>query len=202
MSKGLNQMTEHTKHYAPQFKAWAVKTHGPRPTEVQLEQAHMLGCKPGKQALAVAMGLRDEGVTNPQVLHACGNPQNNKRAGLVTDSYLKRERMARTPEGHEAYKYTVTPKGIKRIDTNKAREAASEAAGKAVEVKAAKRAPGDAAAAKVKKADKVATVKVKKAAKLQSEAAALAGEAAIATNAAKVAVEVAEATGMPVDGNM
>ena len=131
-------MTNHSSHYTPQFKVWQAKAMGNKPTEANLEAAHMLGCKPGKQALAVAMGLRPDGVTNPQVLYACGNPQNNKRAGLVADAYLKRERAARTAEGHEVYKYTVTPKGLKRIETNKAREAALEAAAKVAESKPAK----------------------------------------------------------------
>lgn len=121
----------HTAFYAPQFKSWAVKTHGPKPTALQLEQAHGLGCRPGKQALAVAMGLREGGVTNPQVLFACGNPQNNKRGGLVTDGYLKRNAAAKTAEGHEVYQYTVTPKGLKRVEATKARAAALAKAGEA-----------------------------------------------------------------------
>jgi hypothetical protein len=117
------------KHYAPQFKSWVAKTHGPKPTASMFEQAHGLGCRPGKQALAVAMGLRPEGVTNPQVLMACGNPQNNKRGGLVTDGYLKRNAAAKTAEGHEVYQYTVTAKGLKRIEATAKRAADLDAAG-------------------------------------------------------------------------
>ena len=189
-------MTNHTEHYKPQFKSWRVDTHGPRPSEQQLEHAHHLGCKPGKQALAVAMGLRDCGVTNPQVLYACGNPQNNKRAGLVTDSYLKRERMPRTAEGHEIYKYTVTPKGMKRIETNKAREVALNEAGKAAD--AAKPAKAGKVAAKAKKAS---TPRVK-AAKGKAAAEQAARDAAKAEGEAIVAAVIAEQVGLAEGANV
>lgn len=137
-------MTNVLTHYAPQFKTWAVKTHGSKPTALMFEQAHGLGCRPGKQALAVAMGLRPEGVTNPQVLHTCGNPQNNKRGGLVTDGYLKRMPAAKTAEGHEVYQYTVSPKGLKRIEVAAKRAADLEAAGGVDKPKVKKAAKGTA----------------------------------------------------------
>lgn len=125
-------MTNALTHYAPQFKTWGIKTHGSKPTLEHVEAAHGLGCRPGLQALAVAMGLRPEGVTNGQVMFACGNPQNNKRGGLVADGYLKRNPAAKV-DGHEVYQYTVTPKGLKRIEANKAKAAALDAAGKAAD---------------------------------------------------------------------
>jgi hypothetical protein len=123
-------MTDHTAFYATAFKSWQ-KGYGSKPTSTMFEQVHGLGCRPGKQALAAAMGLRPEGTTNAQVLLVCGNPQNNKRGGLVADGYLKREAVPNSPEGHTVYKYTVTPKGLKRVESANARAAALEAAGKA-----------------------------------------------------------------------
>jgi hypothetical protein len=147
-------MTDHTAFYATAFKSWQ-KGYGSKPTGTMFEHVHGLGCRPGKQALATAMGLRPEGVTNPQVLLVCGNPQNNKRAGLVYDGYLKREAVPNSPEGHTVYKYTVTPKGLKRVESVNARAAALEAAGKATgEADKAKPVKVKAAAKPAKKATK------------------------------------------------
>lgn len=123
-------MTNALTHYATFFKNWAVKTHGSKPTAEMFETAHNLGCAPGKQALALAMGLRPEGVTNTQVLYACDKPQSNKRGGLVTDGHLKLNPMPKV-NNNKVYQYTVTPKGLKRIESAEKRAAALEAAGKA-----------------------------------------------------------------------
>ena len=150
---------DHSTFYANFFKAWQ-KGYGSKPTALMFEQVHGLGCRPGKQALAAAMGLRPEGVTNAQVLLACGNPQNNKRGGLVADGYLKRDMVPNSPEGHTVYKYTVTPKGLKRIEGFIAREKALEAAGKAADAaEPAKAAKVKAAAKPAKKAAKAKKAK-------------------------------------------
>ena len=145
-------MTNHSANYNEFFKTWAVKTHGSKPSEAMIEQAHLLGCAHGKQCLVVAMSLRPEGVTRPQMLHAVGNPQANKMGGLVTDAYLKRD-MSKAKLGvHTVYKNDVTPKGQKRIDSRKAAIAALEAAGKVT---------GEAKPAKGAKAKAVKKPKVK-----------------------------------------
>lgn len=123
-------MSNSLTHYAAFFKSWAVKTHGARPTADLLDQAHGLGLRPGKQALAVAMSLRPDGITAGQMQHACGAPQRNRLTGLIDDAYLKRVAMPKVDGVHTVYKCTVTPKGLKRIEATAKRAADLEAAGK------------------------------------------------------------------------
>lgn len=104
-----------TGWYENVFKAWQVKTVGPKPTAAQLDTVHRLGARPGKQALASAMALRDCGVTGAQIVMACGAPQLNKMRGFITDGLLKREAVPPTAVGHTVYKLTLTPKGATRI---------------------------------------------------------------------------------------
>lgn len=132
-------------HYASILKVWQPKVWGSKPTAEMFGTAHGLGCRPGKQALAVAMGLRPEGVTGSQIVGACGNPQLNKMRGLVADALLKREAVPMSPVGHQVYKLSLTAKGGKRVETNVKRAAELEAAGKA---EPAEKAKGKKAAVK------------------------------------------------------
>jgi hypothetical protein len=165
--------------YTAIFKTWQVKALGPKPTAEQLATIHKLGAKPGKQALASAMALRECGVTNPQIIQACGNPQLNKMRGFITDVLLRREPVSPSPEGHTVYKLTVTPKGLQRIKSAEARAAKAEAEGNA-------KPEGEA---KVKKVTGKAAVKAARKAKVKA-AAKPAPEAEAAPEAAQ-AVEVA-----------
>lgn len=113
MSK--SNVDTHANWYGTVFKAWQAKQLGPKPTADQLASIHNLGARPGKQALAIAMGLRDCGVTNGQIVIACGAPQLNKMRGFITDALLKRLPVSPSPEGHTVYKLEVTPKGNQRI---------------------------------------------------------------------------------------
>jgi hypothetical protein len=134
-------MSNQTDWYGTVFKGWQAKLLGPKPTADMLASIHNLGARPGKQALAIAMGLRDCGVTNSQIVIACGAPQLNKMRGLITDSYLKRVPVSPSPEGHTVYKLNVTPKGLQRIDrTVKAAVKADEAGKAEVEKPKAKKA--------------------------------------------------------------
>ena len=155
MSKSVN--TNEANWYGTVFKAWPVKQLGPKPTADQLANIHNLGARPGKQALAIAMGLRDCGVTNGQIVIACGAPQLNKMRGFITDALLKRLPVSPSPEGHTVYKLEVTPKGNQRIArTLKAAEVkAAEGAVTEKPVKALVKAKG---AVKGKKAAGTATV--------------------------------------------
>lgn len=126
--------------YKPWLDAWQVNIMGKAPTQKLLDTAQALGLRPGKQALAVAMGLRPEGVTRLQIIAACGAPQMNRMTGLEKSGYLKRD-MNRPPtndgRNHYVYAYTVTPKGQAFID-NLAKVAADKAAPKPAKPKAAK----------------------------------------------------------------
>jgi hypothetical protein len=148
--------------YAGVFKNWQVKACGHKPTAEMLEQVHLLGLRPGKQALANAMCLRPEGVSNPQIIAACGNPQLNRMRGLISDGLFKRHPAPMNPQGHTVYKCTITPKGEKRIET--ARKAAAELAakGEVTETAKPKAKPAKAAKRASKPTGKVKTVEATK----------------------------------------
>lgn len=124
--------------YGNVFKSWDSKALGTKPTTEQLGQIHNLGARPGKQALAIAMGLRANGVTGSQIVIACGAPQLNKMRGFIEDGLLKRVPHEPDAKGHTVYKLEVSAKGSKRIETNvkRAAEAAAKAAGEAPAPKA------------------------------------------------------------------
>lgn len=104
--------------YKPIFATWQVKVVGSKPTAEMLAKVHGLGLRPGKQAIACAMALRDEGVTGPQIVMVCGAPQLNRMRGLIGGGLFKRVVVPANEQGHTVYKCSVTPKGdaeIKRI---------------------------------------------------------------------------------------
>ena len=184
-------------YYTHVFKSWQTKVLGPKPTAEMLANIHGLGARPGKQALANAMALRDCGVTGSQIVIACGAPQLNKLRGFITDALLKREAAAPSPEGHKVYKVTITAKGLKRIESAKAKAAALEAEGKNTGETAPK-------AAKPKKAAK-ATAKAKGARKAKPATPVAAtpengtSEPATVTEGHTTVDVVAPVTELPVD---
>ncbi len=141
-----------TNWYADTFKSWPVKLVGPKPTADMLSTVHKLNARPGKQALAIAMALRDGGVTGSQIVIACGAPQLNKMRGYISDAILKRLPAPPSSEGHTVYKLELTAKGKQSITRFEQRAAKLEAEGAA-------KAEGKAAGkAKPKKAVKPVTV--------------------------------------------
>jgi hypothetical protein len=172
-----------TNWYGNVFKTWQAKLLGPKPTNEQLANIHNLGARPGKQALACAMALRECGVTGAQIIIACGAPQNNKRAGFITDGLLKRIPTSPSAEGHTVYKCELTPKGLKRIETRVKAGAEAEAETVVEPVKAKAKAK-----AKPKAASK---------AKGKGKAAEAATVAAEAENAPAVTASPPEATQTP-----
>lgn len=170
--------------YSTTFKVWQVKHVGSKPTAELLANIHNLGARPGKQAMACAMALRDEGVTNAQIIQVCGAPQLNKMRGFITDGLLKRVPVAPNALGHSVYKLELTAKGTKRIES--AVKRAAEAAAKG----------DDATAAKPKKAAAKGAAKPKGAAKRKG-----ATKAAPATQAPSDAPAVTDqAPAVHVDG--
>jgi hypothetical protein len=169
-------MTNETNWYSTTFKGWPTKQVGPKPTEAQLAAVHNLGARPGKQAMAIAMGLRDCGVTGSQIVVICGAPQLNKMRGFVDDRLLRKVAVPHDAKGHVVYKLEVTPKGQQRIDNALKRQAAQLAAEQATPDQPAKAKPAKKAAkapAKAKGARKprTATVAGLRAAQALSEAA-------------------------------
>lgn len=101
--------------YADVFKRWDAKLLGRKPTTGELETIHRLGARPGKQALASAMALREAGVTGGQIVIAAGAPQLNKMRGFMTDGLAKRVPMP--PQGtHTVYKLILTSKGTNKVE--------------------------------------------------------------------------------------
>lgn len=177
MTKVANT-TDVTAFYQPMFKAWS-KAHGSKPTADMLSSVHGLSARPGKQALAIAMALRPEGVTGSQIILATGAPQLNKMRGYITDALLKRLPAPPSAEGHKVYRLELTAKGKQRIASTAAREAKLAEAGKAAD------APKAEKPAKVKAAPKRASTPRKAADKV---------DAAIMNNAVENAAALIETT--------
>lgn len=152
MSKAANVAND-SNWYANVFKAWNAKVLGPKPTTELLANVHKLNARPGKQALACAMALRDCGVTGSQIVVATGAPQLNKMRGYISDGIFKRLPVPPSAEGHTVYKLELTGKGKTKISQYEARAA------KAATVETADAKPAKAkGAAKVKKPAKVKAV--------------------------------------------
>lgn len=136
----MTEKNNATGWYANVFKGWPTKLVGPQPNAAQLNTIHMLGARPGKQALANAMALRDGGVTGAQIVMACGAPQLNKMRGFVTDGLMRFEAVPPADNGHKVYKLVVTAKGNARIAKAEAAQAAALANGGKVAPKAKRKA--------------------------------------------------------------
>lgn len=183
--------------YSTAFKSWQGKLVGPKPTADQLTTVHRLQARPGKQALAIAMGLRDCGVTGSQIVIACGAPQLNKMRGFIDDKLLKRLPAAPDAKHHTVYKLELTAKGQARIDAAIKREAASAEAEKApaetAKPKPAKKAGSSKLAKAVEAASKPKGARKPKAKGDQPTSTAALSEAANAT------ATVAEVNVVPAD---
>ena len=131
--------------YTNLFKGWNVKVLGPKPNDDELAAIHALGARPGKQALANAMYLRDGGATNGQVVMACGAPQLNKMRELVTRKLVRRDMNAGTNEaGHTVYKIALTAAGeakVKKAAEAPADDKPAKATGKAKGKRKGNKAP-------------------------------------------------------------
>ncbi len=130
--------------YATVFKNWQAKVLGPKPTADMLASIHGLGARPGKQALASAMALRECGVTAGQIVVACGAPQLNKMRGFITDSLLKRLPVPPSAEGHTVYRLELTAKGKQRVERTAKAAAEKAAEGDGKPAKAAAKPKGAA----------------------------------------------------------
>jgi hypothetical protein len=86
----------------------------------------------------VCHGVAPEGVTNAQIVIACGAPQLNKMRGFITDALLKRLPVPAAANGHQVYKLELTAKGLQRIKQAEARAAKQAEAGTADTDKPAK----------------------------------------------------------------
>jgi hypothetical protein len=124
--------------YGDKLKGWSIKTHGDMPSPENFAAAHALGAKVGsKTALAIAMYLRDAGITQGQMANALGGPYLNKARDLVTAKLAVRVPMPQVG-GHTVYKLALPqPKAT----ASKATKAASKGNGKAKQATASKAKP-------------------------------------------------------------
>lgn len=117
MSKAINTVTG---WYETVLKNWP-KLAGSKPTVDQFKAAHALGCRPGKQALAMAMYLRDGGATDGQVKLACivqwgsSGSHHNKRRDILSAGWAKAKPVVSDAAGHKVYAIVLTDKGVKRL---------------------------------------------------------------------------------------
>lgn len=133
----MSKANDATGWYGNVFKGWQTKALGRKPTAGELATIHGLGARPGKQALANAMMLRESGVTGAQIVLAAGAPQLNKMRDFISKGLVKRVPISNSAEGHTVYKLTLTAKGEAKV---KAAEAApAEKPAKAAKVKAARK---------------------------------------------------------------
>jgi hypothetical protein len=131
---------KHISYYTNVTQQWS-KPLGAKPTEAQLSLAHVFG-RPGKQSLAVAMALRDGGVTGSQVKLASSlfdgkaTPQLNHMRDLIKARMFNREAVP------GAYAITLGPKGQQFVDLHgaKAVEKLADKAAGDKPVKAGKKA--------------------------------------------------------------
>ena len=139
---------KHISYYTNVMQSWSKADHGVKPTEAQLALAHVFG-RPGKQSLAVAMALRESGVTGKQIKLASSlfdgkaTPQLNHMRDLIAAKQFTREPVA------GAYALTLAPKGQQFVDLHGAKAAAKvEAAAPVAKAKGAVSKPRKAKVAK------------------------------------------------------
>jgi hypothetical protein len=120
-----NAAVNHRGYYSNVWANWSTKALGPQPTNDQLGTIHGLKARPGKQALANAMALRDCGVTGAQIKGAVAlidggaNPQLNKMRSLVDSGMLSWVPMPNVGAG-KVYRTKLTPLGAQMVKGNAA----------------------------------------------------------------------------------
>lgn len=137
---------ENTGWYDTVLKAWP-KQAGAKPSVENFATAHKLGCRPGKQALAMAMYLRDGGATDGQVKLAAivqwgsSGSHHNKRRDLVGAGLVKAKPVVSDAQGHKVYAIALTDKGTKKLAAEP--KAATEKPAKVTKAKTAKAAKAE-----------------------------------------------------------
>jgi hypothetical protein len=114
---------KHISYYTNVTASWSKADLGKMPSEANLSLAHVFG-RPGKQSMAVAMALRDGGVTGKQIKLASAlfdgkaTPQLNHMRDLIAAKLFTREAVS------GAYVITLAPKGQQFVDLHGAKAAA------------------------------------------------------------------------------
>lgn len=117
----MSKANDVTGWYSTALKGWQVKLLGPKPIAELFTQAHALGCRPGKQAMAMAMYLRPDGATDGQVKAACiiqwgsSGSHHNKRRDICGAGFAKAKPVVSDAQGHKVYAIALTPKGEGKV---------------------------------------------------------------------------------------
>jgi len=121
MSMKMSKSNNVLGYYATVLKGWQAKALGPKPTLAEFEAAHALGCREGKQALAMAMYLRQGGATDGQVKMACiiqwgsSGSHHNKRRDLIGAKLVKAVPQVTDAQGHKVYAVALTATGTAKL---------------------------------------------------------------------------------------
>lgn len=123
-TNGNGKAFNHRGYYANVWPNWVTKALGAQPTNEQLGTIHGLKARPGKQALACAMALRDTGVTGNEIKGAVSlvdggaNPQLNKLRGLVDIAKVMQWVPMPDRNGLHVYRIKLTPHGANMLKGN------------------------------------------------------------------------------------
>jgi hypothetical protein len=136
MTKAKNDATAWYTHsylagVEPDFTGGWPKSLGSKPTADMLETAHYFSPQgPGKQAFALALTLRPEGVTRGQISQLFqGHQQSNHRQAQIDAGYF--DRLPHSVPGvdkSKCYKLELTELGAAFIERRKVDKAAKQAA--------------------------------------------------------------------------
>jgi len=100
-------------HYKNVLRRWKTQYAGEKPSEELITTAHALGCRPGIQALSIAMALRDTGYTIPEYFVGTGAAAtaHNKRNDLESQGLITVVKVG----SPMSYRASLTSVGVERV---------------------------------------------------------------------------------------
>lgn len=133
-------LSQHYGLFLKRFTKQVADVTGPQPGLDCLKVAFAFSQRSQKQAVALAMCLRPEGATGPEIQYVCGAPQNNWRKGLIEAGYFKRVAVP-SRNGVTVYKLEVSKRGeamvakaVTKADADAAKADATDTAEKPAKV--------------------------------------------------------------------
>lgn len=91
--------------YQPFFNNWDRRA-GRKPTSKHFSSAHQLARPGSKNALALAMALREKGATQPQITLVTGAPHRNVIKDVVVKHKAK-VKVSHAPDGRKVYRLSL-----------------------------------------------------------------------------------------------
>jgi hypothetical protein len=142
-------MTDFANAAGYALKHWSTKLFGDKPSPELLKLAtYFAKGRPGNNTLCLAMAMRPEGVTSPQMVSCVGDVKHNHRRDQIEAGLIAYDpEPAKNEKHHLVYHVVVTAKGQRFIDkinerTAKAEAKAAEALAKAADKANGKGTPG------------------------------------------------------------